>query len=398
MMAHSLYLNAMGITSSLGTGPVDTYARLLAGDQSNMCRTDRWTPGIPEIVGQVDMDLPALPMGDLRFQSRNNQILLSALCQIRGEIDAAIATYGAARVGVIIGSSTSGIEQSEKAMQARQISGEFPTHYHFDQQEIGSPALFAAVLLGIEGPVYGVSSACASGGKAFSAGARLIAAGLCDTVIVGGADSLCTMTVGGFRSLQAISDTICNPMSQNRTGTNIGEGAAVFLMTKTPSKVMFLGAGESSDAHHISAPIPDGSGAENAMRKALAAADIGPDAVNYINMHGTATKLNDQMEAAAISSVFQQRPLVSSTKPMTGHALGAAGALEAAFLWLCLDNASAQVMVPPHLWDGVVDPEVAALNLAGASAQYEPASRVVMMSNSFAFGGSNVSILLGAEV
>jgi 3-oxoacyl-[acyl-carrier-protein] synthase-1 len=336
-------------------------------------------------------------MSDLAFQSRNNQILLSALEQIRPEIEKAISKVGADRVGVILGSSTSGIEQSEKAMMHRQTQGEFPSHYHFGQQEIGSPSLFAAALFGLRGPAYSVSSACASGGKAFSAGARLIKAGVCDAVIVGGADSLCTMTVGGFRSLQAISDEICNPMSRNRAGTNIGEGAAVFLMTREPSKIRYFGAGESSDAHHISAPAPDGSGAVSAMQKALDAAGIDAGDVGYINMHGTATELNDQMESLAISQIFGTDIQVSSTKPMTGHALGAAGALEAAFLWLALSQDRVDMQLPPHLWDGEVDDSLPGLKLVRKSEKMDAGKKPIMMSNSFAFGGSNVSLILGAE-
>ncbi len=396
-MGHSIFLNAMGITSCLGVGQSKTLEALMSGDQSKMLRTDAWTPGTEEVIGQVGDSLPALPLSELAFQSRNNQILLSALEQIRPEIEKTISKVGASRVGVILGSSTSGIEQSEIAMRYRQTHGEFPSHYHFGQQEIGSPSLFTATMFGTLGPAYSVSSACASGGKAFSAGARLINAGLCDAVIVGGADSLCTMTVGGFRSLQAISDEICNPMSRNRSGTNIGEGAAVFLMTREPSKVRYLGAGESSDAHHISAPAPDGSGAAIAMQKALEAAGISADDVSYINLHGTATELNDQMESLAISHIFGTDIQVSSTKPMTGHALGAAGALEAAFLWLALSQDHSDRQLPPHLWDGEVDKSLPRLRLVAGAEKMDIEKKPIMMSNSFAFGGSNVSLILGAE-
>lgn len=220
---------------------------------------------------------------------------------------------------------------------------------------------------------------------------------MCDAVIVGGADSLCRMTVRGFRSLQALSDDICNPMSINRCGTNIGEGAALFVMSRRKSAIRFMGSGESSDAHHISAPAPDGSGAEIAMRQALQTSGVDADDISYLNLHGTATPLNDSMEAAAISRIFNNHLAVSSSKPMTGHTLGAAGAIEAALLWLSLANANDVVTLIPHIWDGQVDPDIAPVNLVQKGDVVQSNDRLFMMSNSFAFGGSNVAVILGRE-
>lgn len=389
-----LYLNALGIISPLGTGKAATYEAVVRGDQSNMIKTDKWTSGTPQFVGMIATEPLPLPVSDIQFQSRNNAFLYQAALEIESDIRAAISDYGVNRIGVIIGSSTSGIEESEIAMKYRAEKGEFPESYHVDQQEIGSPSAFLATLYGITGPVYSISSACASGGKAFAAAARLIKAGICDAVLVGGADSLCSMTVGGFHSLQALSDEICNPMSRNRSGTNIGEGAAIFLMSRKQADVAYLGAGESSDAHHISAPEPNGIGAETAMRQALRDANVNADDVCYLNLHGTATSLNDSMEAAAISRIFDPKLPVSSTKPMTGHALGAAGTIEAAILWLCLENATETVSLPPHIWDGAVDPDIAEVNLVQRDQTIKARERMIMMSNSFAFGGSNVSVVL----
>jgi 3-oxoacyl-[acyl-carrier-protein] synthase I len=396
-MTTSLYLNALGIISALGVGQSATYRNLIAGDQSNVIRSDTWTPGAYEHLGVIPSSLPELPLDKVEFQSRNNQVLYQAALEIEAEIKIAINEYGAQRVGVIIGSSTSGIAESEQAMRALYNDGSFPSHYHFYQQEIGSPSEFISAYFGVKGPVYSVSSACASGGKAFAAAGRLIRANICDAVIVGGADTLCTMTVGGFRSLQALSDEICNPMSQNRAGTNIGEGAAIFLMTKEPGDIRFMGAGESSDAHHISAPEPSGKGAEIAMRRALEEAHLQPDQITYLNMHGTATGLNDSMEAAAISRIFKPGLKVSSSKPMTGHTLGAAGAIEAAFIWLSLKNAGSDVALIPHLWDGVADAKLPVLSLVAENERMPVTGPLTMMSNSFAFGGSNVSVILGRE-
>ncbi|MEH6496814.1 MAG: beta-ketoacyl-ACP synthase [Pseudomonas marincola] len=394
-MTNSLYLSALGIISPLGTGKDATYQAVMSGDQSNMICTDKWTPNSPEYVGMITDPLPALSTLDVRFQSRNNRLLNTASEQIDTEIKSVISEYGSHRIGVIIGTSTSGIEESEIAMKYRSENGAFPDTYHFNQQEIGSPSLFLAHKYGVKGPAYSVSSACASGGKAFTAAARLINADICDAVLVGGADSLCSLTIGGFRSLQALSDNICNPMSVNRSGTNIGEGAAVFIMSRQKSDVYFLGGGESSDAHHISAPEPTGKGAEISMRRALQSANIDECDIDYLNMHGTATGLNDSMEAAAVSRIFNESLPVSSTKPMTGHALGAAGAIEAAILWLSLSNAAERAKIPPHIWDGEADPEINRVRLAVHGQSIDPKDRLLMMSNSFAFGGSNVSIILG---
>lgn len=396
-MKQPLYLNALGVVSPLGIGKSATYKAMMVGDQKNMVQTDKWTPGQPEMVGMIAGNPPSLPSVSLPLRSRNNAFLYQAALEIEPEIRDAISEYGPGRVGVIIGTSNSGVEESEHAMKHLKAAGSFPQSYHFDQQEIGSPSNFLALVYGLGGPVYSVSAACASGGKAFAAAARLINNDMCDAVLVGGADTLCSMTIGGFRSLQALSDDICNPMSRNRDGTNIGEGIALFLMTKRKSAVCFMGAGESSDAHHVSAPEPNGLGAEAAMRQALELSGVGVADIHYLNLHGTATALNDSMEAAAISRLFDETLLLSSIKPMTGHTLGAAGAVEAAMLWLSLENATDKAAVPPHLWDGTRDETIPPVNLAQKGDTVRAGSRLVMMSNSFAFGGSNVSIVLGRE-
>jgi len=196
--------------------------------------------------------------------------------------------------------------------------------------------LFVAEYLGLDGPAYTIATACSSSAKVFASAQRLIEAGFCDAAIVGGADTLCRMTLNGFDSLEALAKDYCNPFSRNRDGINIGEGAAMFLMSTEESAVSMLGVGESSDAYHVSAPHPEGDGAALAMMRALEAAKLTPGDIDYINLHGTATELNDAMEGRAVSKVFGDRTPCSSTKSMTGHMLGAAGANEVAALWLTL--------------------------------------------------------------
>jgi 3-oxoacyl-[acyl-carrier-protein] synthase-1 len=220
---------------------------------------------------------------------------------------------------------------------------------------------------------------------------KLLDQGLCDAVLVGGVDALCRLTVCGFSALESTSAEVSQPMSRNRRGINIGEGAALFLMSGTASAVELLGAGESSDAHHISAPHPEGLGAEAAMRAALKDAGLAADAVDYLNLHATATPKNDEMESRAVARVFTAGVAASGTKPMTGHTLGAAGAIELAFCWLALRDGR----LPPHVWDGEADPALPRLDLVARERRFaRPAARVCM-SNSFAFGGSNACLLAG---
>ena len=225
---------------------------------------------------------------------------------------------------------------------------------------------------------------------------------MCDAVICGGVDSLCRLTLNGFSALEAVSAERCNPFSVNRHGINIGEGAALFLMTKEAlpgnAAITLLGGGASSDAHHISAPQPDGLGAQAAMAKALAAAGISADQVDYLNLHGTATTHNDAMESQAVQAIFPRGVPCSSSKPMVGHTLGAAGALEAAFCWLTLSEYNPDQLLPPHLWDSQADPALPALNLVPPGTQLSNSRPRRLMSNSFAFGGNNISLLLGEEL
>jgi 3-oxoacyl-[acyl-carrier-protein] synthase-1 len=342
----------------------------------------------------VDAALPEVGHLPLTLRSRNNQLALAALAQIRPAIDAAIARYGAERVGVVVGTSTSGVSATEAAIAARLATGALPDDFHYGQQEMGSPAELLSRELGIGGPAYVHSSACSSSAKALASAARLIRMGLCDAVVTGGVDTLCGFTVAGFSALESVSATPCNPLSAGRKGINLGEGAALFLMSREPAAVALCGWGESSDGHHMSAPDPAGGGARIAMTEALRRAGVKPEQVDYINLHGTATIQNDAMESRAVADLFGSVPAVSSTKPFTGHTLGAAGAVEAAFCWLAMQDDNPEGVLPPHLWDGEQDPALPVLNVARPGARLGRPIRYAL-SNSFAFGGSNAALLFG---
>ncbi|MEW6021710.1 MAG: beta-ketoacyl-ACP synthase [Pseudomonadota bacterium] len=389
-----LYLNDCALVCALGEDRAAIKRRLLDDASSGLRLSDACSPGRPLPLGQADAALPDLSHLPLPLRSRNNALALAALAQIRPAVDAALARYGAGRVGVIIGTSTSGVGATEAALAAHLGTGALPDDFHYGQQEMVSPAALLARELGTTGPAYVHSSACSSSAKAMASAARLIRMGLVDAVLTGGVDTLCGFTVAGFSALESVSEVQCNPLGANRKGINLGEGAALFLMTREPSAVALCGWGESSDGHHMSAPDPQGGGARIAMLEALRRAGIDAHQVDYINLHGTATVQNDAMESRAVAELFGHEVAVSSTKPFTGHTLGAAGAVEAAFCWLAMQDDNVDGKLPPHLWDGAADPALPALNVAAPGARLGRPIRYAL-SNSFAFGGSNATLVFG---
>lgn len=387
------YLNHLGMICPLGRTHGEIGERMFAA-QSGIAATDMYSPGRMLPLGCVNDQLPSVNHLPLQGRSRNNRLALAALMQIRAEVDAAIDRFGAGRIGVVVGTSTSGIAESEAAVLAHVQTGALPESFHYGQQELGSPAVFLSEVLGITGPAYVHSSACASSAKAMASAARLIQMGLCDAVVTGGVDSLCAFTVAGFTALESVSRARCNPLSGNRNGINIGEGAALFLMSREPAAVALRGWGESSDGHHISAPDPSGRGARLAIEAALSRAGIGAAQIDYVNLHGTATLQNDAMESRVIDAMFGSGVWVSSTKPLTGHALGAAGAIEAGLCWLAMQDDNPKGALPPHLWDGSPDPALPALQIAETGSRLGRPLRWAL-SNSFAFGGANAALVFG---
>jgi 3-oxoacyl-[acyl-carrier-protein] synthase I len=390
------YLNHLGMICPLGNTRDEIRRRMLDLAQSGVLMTDTYSPGHPLPLGQVNTALPVVDELPLRDRSRNNQIALAALTQIRPAVDAAIERYGADRIGIVLGTSTSGIAEGESALRQYAITGALPEQFHYGQQELGSPAAMLAATLGIGGPAYVHSNACASSAKALASASRLIRMGLCDAVLAGGVDSLCAFTVAGFKALESISETQCNPLSRNRDGINIGEGAALFLMSTEPSTVALRGWGESSDGYHMSAPDPAGVGARLAIERALARAGIPAAQIDYVNLHGTGTLQNDAMESRVIHALFGAGVAVSSTKPFTGHTLGAAGAIEIGLCWLAMQEDNPAGKLPPHLWDGMADPDLPALNVVETGSRLGHPLRWAL-SNSFAFGGANATLVLGRE-
>ncbi len=345
-------------------------------------------------TGEIESPLPVIAGALSSYGSRNARIALAALdCEnsaFRHAVAAANARYGAERVGIIIGTSTSGIYETELAYQARLATGALPEDFDFKHQHAWvATAEFLKKELSLGGPCYAISTACSSSGKAVAAGQRWIEAGICDAVLVGGVDSICHLTLHGFNSLELTSETPCTPLDRDRNGISLGEGAGLILLERdriSDKHAVFVGYGESSDAYHMTAPHPDGAGSAQAMRSALTEAGLQPDAIDYINLHATGTRLNDQSEMRAMASVFESKTACSGTKGMTGHTLGAAGAIEAVITLLALEHGFA----PGTCGIRHVDDEFSS-HLLTETVQL-PGIRYVM-NNNFGFGGNNVSLI-----
>lgn len=389
-----MYLNDLGIVCALGSGKAEVLSAWLSGQCPKAAPVPWLGLDIPALSLQIEP--PSLLQSLKRYNCRNNRILLAALAQIEASVRDMIERYGADRIGLVLGTSTSGIAEGEQAIGVLRTTGQLPATYHYKQQELGGAAEFLARYLDIQGPAFTVSTTCSSSANALASARRLLRLDVCDAVLVGGGDALCHTTLEGFAALGALSNTRCNPFSKNRDGTVIGEGAALFLMSREPAPIALLGVGASSDAYHISAPRPDGAGAYAAMQAALLDAGLAPEQADYINLHGTATRQNDAMESLAVEQLFGNETLCGSSKPATGHCLGAAGAIEAGLCWLLLSGLNKENRLPPHLWDGEADLELARLGFAPLE-NHKLNPLQYCLSNSFAFGGNNVSLLLGCS-
>ena len=394
-MNSAFYLNALGVASALGRGARETSKRLFAGVAGTLPSV-AFSPGRALPVGAVLGDLPELDAFDIGFRSRNNSLAILAADQIKEAVQEVVSRYGAHRVAVVVGTSTSGVGESEAAIRFKAASGHLPPGYDFAQQELGTLATFVARYFGATGLTYVHSSACASGAKAMASAARLLQNGLADAVITGGVDSLSEFTIAGFSALNLVSANRCLPLSANRDGINIGEAGALFLMTREPATVRLAGWGESSDGHHFSAPDPTGLGATLAINAAVARAACSARALDYVNLHATGTRANDSMEGAVMHAFCGEQVPVSGTKPLTGHTLGAAGALEAAICWLTMQDENSRGSLPPHLWDGQPDPTIPPLHVVTAGESLSRPPRLTM-STSFAFGGANAALIFGRE-
>lgn len=395
-MLNPLWLSHFTVTSAIGCGlePTQDALRQQRGGLAS-CAFE--TVDLDTFVGEVaGVDSVRLPAYLADFDCRNNRLAFLGLCQdgFSAAVESAIARHGRRRVGVLLGTSTSGILQTEQAYRRRDpATGALPDDFIYRTTHNSySVADFVRSIFNLEGPAVVVSTACSSSAKVFASAARMIAAGLIDAAIVGGVDSLCLTTLYGFNSLELLAPEPCRPFDAERNGISIGEAAAFILLERPADSldadaVLLLGAGESSDAHHMSSPHPEGLGAHMAMAAALKAAGLQAGDIDYINLHGTATPSNDAAEGRAVAELFGDRVPCSSTKGATGHTLGAAGGVEAIIGTLALQ----QGFLPGGINTRRVDPAIPIHYLA---TNLEAAPRRVL-SNSFGFGGTNCSLILG---
>jgi 3-oxoacyl-[acyl-carrier-protein] synthase-1 len=383
------------VASAIGIGRAATLAALREGrsglryQRFETCTLDTW-------IGEVEgVDEQRLPEYLAHYDCRNNRLAWLGL-QADGfaaSVAAAAQRHGVQRVGVFLGTSTSGILSTEQAYRRRDpATGALPADFRYPEtHSTGSLAAFVRDALKLRGPAFVISTACSSSAKAYGNAARMIRLGLIDAAVVGGVDSLCMTILHGFNSLELLSPDVCRPWDAERHGLSLGEGAAFALIERdaaTPPQAWLLGVGESSDGHHMSSPHPEGAGAADAMRSALAQAGLQPQDVDYLNLHGTATPGNDAAEDAAVCCVFGTELPSSSTKGATGHTLGAAGGVEAAIAMLALQHG----LMPAGLNRRTRDPALRANYLDAPREQ----TLNVVASNSFGFGGSNACLMLGA--
>ncbi|APZ42057.1 beta-ketoacyl-[acyl-carrier-protein] synthase family protein [Acidihalobacter ferrooxydans] len=387
-----LHLTAYTATSALGHGNA-AHADALRTMRGGLRPCDFEDVDLDTWIGRVTGIEDAPITGHLAaYDCRNNR--LAALALEADGFAAAVADarrrLGAARIGVFLGTSTSGILETEHAYRRRKADGALPADYRFrESHEIFSLTDFVRRHLGLRGPALTLSTACSSSAKVFATAARHIQVGWCDAAVVGGVDSLCQMTLYGFHSLQLVSAEPCRPLDAQRNGLSIGEAGSFALLEAAPrdNAVALLGYGESADAYHIARPEPNGRGALEAMRAALTRAGLDAAGLDYVNLHATGTPANDSAESRALSALLDAPP-TSGTKGWTGHTLGAAGALEAVFCALSIEHG----FLPGTLNLRTPDPAIG-LNLVRNSRTGAPRR---VLSNSLGFGGSNCSLLLGA--
>ena len=412
-----VFFSTPGVVCAAGNNCDELWASCISGSQSGIV-TVRSLSGKDFFVAKVSD--AALQKTSARFDTRLIRIADAALRQIDDVIDSAISRYGTSRIAVCIGSCDNGTELSFAAHKRFVECGTFPEGYSLEMQGADYPASFIAEKYSTTGVALAFSTACSSSAIAIIKAAELIQSGLADAVIAGGVDVVSDTVLLGFDSLEAVSPEVTNPFSKNRRGITLGEGAAFFVMAKdadvvtrhdvarasfaenaaaTPVHIKLLGWGESADAHHMTSPEQSGKNAALTMCAALERASISAGSIDYINLHGTGTQLNDIMESRAVANVFGETVAVSTTKPLTGHTLGAAGALEAAICYTALaynaGKTGAPIKLPVQVWDGVRDEELPRINIVSKGTTLCREHVRTCMSNSFAFGGSNACLILG---
>ncbi len=387
-----LSISAFTATTAAGSG-LQSLQDALQAHRSGLRPNDFGGAPLATWIGRVDaIETTALPAALSTWDCRNNRLAWLGL-QADGFFDAAIAVrkrYGAHRVALVLGTSTASIGATENAYTRLDAEGRFPPDTRLPALHTPhSLALFVQEALGLTGPCVTVSTACSSSAKAFADAERLIRLGLVDAAVVGGVDTLCGSVLFGFNSLELVSPEPCRPFDAHRAGISLGEAAGYALLERGPGALQLLGYGEASDAHHMSTPHPEGLGAERALNDALARAGISCADIDYINLHGTASTKNDEVESALVARRFGPEVFASSTKGFVGHTLGAAGIVEAVVCLLALRSGFMPGTVNTRTPDPCCGPQI---RLAPAQGNVRRA-----LSNSFGFGGNNCALIFGRD-
>nr|WP_200195837.1 beta-ketoacyl-ACP synthase [Halorhodospira abdelmalekii] len=384
-------ITAYALVSPLGVGRRATLAAL-RGHTTGLVPAARWAVELPCYIGRVEaVDAITVPAEFAAYDCRNHRLAELALLSddFAAAVERAARRYGRSRVGLFLGTSTSGVAVTEEAYCRRGDDDQLPPFPLHTTHSLGALIEYVGRRLRLTGPAYTVSTACSSSAKVFAVARRQIAAGLCDAAVVGGVDSFCRTTLYGFHALELVSAQPTRPWGKHRDGLSLGEGAGLALLERDPAEegaVALIGVGESSDAYHMSSPHPEGAGGAQAITAALADADCAPEQIDYVNLHGTGTPANDRAEDRAVTQVFGTQIDCSSTKGATGHTLGAAGAIEALFCALSLESG----WVPGGVTETELDPE---LQTAFVTRGFPKALRRTV-SISLGFGGSNCALVL----
>lgn len=399
-----IFINAVASVCCAGKNIEEIWKSVTDGSQSGIKKVkpdfgekEFWAARV------VDSELPETTS---KYKMHIMKLEEAALNQLSSQVSKLKEKYGSERIAVCVGSCDNGTEFSVKNHKVFFKDGKFPENYDLEIQGADYPATFVSEKFGVTGPSLAFSTACSSGAASIIKAAQLLKSGATDAVIAGGVDIASDTVLLGFDALEAVSENITNPFSKNRSGITLGEAASFFILTKEncfaeKNPVKILGYGESADAYHATSPDPSGEGAVLAMKEALKRSGLEADRIDYINLHGTGTKFNDSMEAIAVNEVFKNNVFCSTTKPVTGHTLGAAGSLEAAICWMTLKENEGKlkndIKLPVQVWDGCKDESFPELNFVNKNTTFETKKDGIktVMSNSFAFGGANASLILG---
>lgn len=365
---------------NLGLNIDEIYSKAIKGENNHFIVEDSLIKDYSFRLGKIDLDMNDIEEGD--YKLRCNNLIKYTLSLLERQLEDLISEYTKDEIAVIVATTNSGVEEYEKSKNER-------------HSELGNPADFVNEYLKLNNIAITVSTACSSGVKAFSIARNYLKSAVAKAVLVIGVDTIAKVPLFGFSSLEILTSKATNPFSKNYTGINIGEACTCFVVEQNSSKkgINILGIGENSDVYHSTTPDPEAKEVKNAIYQALDDAGINKNEIDYINLHGTGTLANDTMEAEAINSIFGEEIPVSSTKPLTGHCLGAAANIEIALCCHLLKNFNGKLL--PHIFDSNYNPELKQVNLVKSSDNYKKCN--ICMSNSFGFGGTNAIIVLGKE-